>query len=415
MFALVTVYSVFLNSVFCMDQFVRYTRDCSVQTKRGSMNFLVIAAMAAGAVYLVGALILRLGVARTKRIPGVDADKPHPTVSVVIAARDEEEHIGACLEALRKQTYPTHLWSVLVVNDRSTDRTADVVNDMARDWPQLSLLTVQDTDPGLGGKQHALAEGIATTSGEIIAMTDADCIPPPEWIASLAEDFTPGVGVVAGSAAFAQDGRFWHALQQAELSFLLGAAWGFIGLGAPFSAIGNNLAIRRTTYDEIGGYRGLGRTIAEDCALLQRISRITSWQIRWESSPRATVQTNPVPTVGEYLRQRTRWADGIRYIHVWQRALFAAVLVQRLTVGAVSIAAMVGAVQPWWAVGVWAAWLAGDAIVVSGIVGALHRRYLLLLTPAMTLWQTIYQVIVGVRTVFQDGETVWKGISYRQG
>ena len=144
---------------------------------------------------------------------------------------------------------------MLIVDDRSADATARIVSETAQEWDRLSLHSITDCPPGLGGKQNALAEGIAHTASDVIAMTDADCEPAPEWLAGIAGAFSAGVGVVAGTAVLRPTGGLWKYLQQLDLAHLLASAQGFVGLGAPYSAIGNNLAVRRSAYEEIGGYR----------------------------------------------------------------------------------------------------------------------------------------------------------------
>jgi cellulose synthase/poly-beta-1,6-N-acetylglucosamine synthase-like glycosyltransferase len=103
-----------------------------------------------------------------------------PAVSIIIPARNEEHRILRCLESLKALDYPSDRLEIIIVNDRSTDRTAHVVASHIGDIPSLRLLTV--TEPGSGnlrGKAGALDVGIRHAHGDIILLTDADCAVHP--------------------------------------------------------------------------------------------------------------------------------------------------------------------------------------------------------------------------------------------
>jgi chlorobactene glucosyltransferase len=106
--------------------------------------------------------------------PGyVPAEGVAPRLSVVIAAKDEEHNIAACLQGLLAQDYPN--LEFIVVDDRSRDRTADIVRQWAAQDGRLRLVQVRELPDGWCGKNHALQRGIEVCSGEWICTTDADC------------------------------------------------------------------------------------------------------------------------------------------------------------------------------------------------------------------------------------------------
>jgi len=372
-------------------------------------------AMIFGGAYLVAAVVLRWGTHR-KRVRK-SANGPALRLHVIIAARDEQKALPACLESLRRQTYPAHLWDVTVIDDRSRDATAQLVREVAAGWPALRLVQVRECPPAYGGKQHALAAGIESTNGEdarpedLILMTDADCIVPPMWVEDFAAAFGPEVGLVAGLATFPSSRSLWVRVQQADLAHLLGAAWGFVGLDVPFSAIGNNLAIRRAAYDEIGGHRAMGFTIAEDCALVQRVARRTRWRAA-VAPPSATVLTRPAPTVRAFLHQRARWASPLSLLRGWQVLFLGFVFAHRLIILGCTALWLAG-LLPWlWSALSWGAWMLGDALVISRVGGALKVRQMAWISPLVTLWQAFYQPVVGVWTTLMPAKLFWRGSAY---
>ncbi|HEX5849387.1 MAG TPA: glycosyltransferase [Rubrobacter sp.] len=106
-----------------------------------------------------------------------EANEPigrYPSVSVVVAARDEEAGVGEALWSVLDQDYPGEL-EVLAVDDRSTDRTAEIIAGLAALRPgRLRMLKVDRLPDGWLGKNHALYRGAAEACGEWLLFTDAD-------------------------------------------------------------------------------------------------------------------------------------------------------------------------------------------------------------------------------------------------
>ena len=119
-------------------------------------------------------------------------------VSVVVAARDEEKHIGKCIKALVNQSYPENLYEIIIVDDRSTDMTAEIVRELSQQNSLIKLIQIKEKSKDIAPKKHALETGIKAAKGEIILTTDADCEPTPEWIKIMVSYFETDVGLVAG-------------------------------------------------------------------------------------------------------------------------------------------------------------------------------------------------------------------------
>ncbi len=96
-----------------------------------------------------------------------------PLLSVVVAAKDEEACIETCVRSLLAQDYPR--FEVIVCDDRSGDRTAEIVRDVAREDGRVRLVHIDRLPEGWCGKNHAMQNGIAQARGQWICMIDADC------------------------------------------------------------------------------------------------------------------------------------------------------------------------------------------------------------------------------------------------
>lgn len=251
-------------------------------------------------------------------------DLPH--VAVLVAARDEEQAIERCLDALLAQDYPPEQLTIVVADDHSTDRTADIVrryeartrrlvvadNDFEEEsFETAEIRYVQVPDPSgpLCGKAFAIHAASYEISAEVFVVTDADCAPASGWVRGLVAEMGEEVGLVGGLTLMDTRTTF-EAAQSLDWAFLLGVASALTEAGLPATAMGNNLAIRRRAYEAVGGYPGVGFSVTEDHALFSAIATQTPWRLRFPIRPDTLVRTLPARSLGHAYRQRRRWARG---------------------------------------------------------------------------------------------------------
>src|SRR5438067_4411677 len=146
---------------------------------------------------LAAALAARL------RRRGVRAAAIEPSVSVVVAAHDEEDVIGRRVRNLLELDYPAERLEVVVASDASTDRTDEIVAELGRSDPRVKLVPCER-----GGKVSAQNRGVAESSGERVAFSDANAFWERDALRKLVRSFAdPSVGYVAGRASYeAADG-----------------------------------------------------------------------------------------------------------------------------------------------------------------------------------------------------------------
>jgi len=265
-----------------------------------------------------------------KRQARVSDEKPK--ISVIVAARNEEANIGRSLQLLVQQEYPKGLFEVIVVDDRSTDGTAAIVNNYHARYPFVNLISVMQVSSDLPPKKNALNEAIGRSSYDILAFTDADCAPPAKWLASLAKEFLPDVGLVAGYSPLEQQfpsrisarwGDFF--LRYLEIKNSLGAAAG-IGLDRAYLCTGRNLAYRKSVFHEVGGYEKIKKSISgDDDLFIQLVQHETDWKIRYMLSPQCYVPTVPPLSLRAFINQRKRHFSAGKYYPVRMKAVFAVI------------------------------------------------------------------------------------------
>ena len=255
--------------------------------------------------YLMQVFIFLIGVRRTRDTLG---NHTTPLVSVIIAARNEEDNIRTCLQSVSNQTYPRSLYEIIVVDDDSSDGTNHLCQSLSRTIPNLIVISTSGGTTS-GGKTNALIVGIEESKGELVFITDADCVVPPTWIESTVRRYDKGIGIVGGLTLQRATGPF-EGMQSLDWTYLLGIASAAASLGSPLSTIGNNLSFRRRAYDDVGGYRSIGFSVTEDYALFQAIVKSGKWDYLYPIDPALLVMSTPCRTLKELMRQKHRWGKG---------------------------------------------------------------------------------------------------------
>jgi len=256
------------------------------------------------AAYAVQAVLLLYGLRK-----GLDNNgASRPTVSIVIAARNEQENIRESAESALQQTYPKELFEVIVVDDESSDHTGMILEELRVQHTNLKVVRALP-NRDLRGKPNALAQGIDVASGEVVMITDADCVVPKTWVESTARRFTEGVGLIGGITLQRATDPF-TGMQSLDWAYLLGMASATASLHYPLGSIGNNLSFRKAAYEDIGGYRKLRFSVTEDYTLVQGIIRTGRWKYLYPVDPTMVVESKPCPDWQTLIRQKQRWGKG---------------------------------------------------------------------------------------------------------
>jgi len=197
-----------------------------------------------------------------------------PLISVIVPARNEARNIQRCLEALVVQTYPN--LELIVVDDRSTDSTLEILNDLAAHnsaefGPTINIIPGVDLPPGWAGKPHALFQGVAAAEGEWLCFIDADTFARPSLVSSTyqaAQSLSADLLTILTDQQLAS---FWEKVIMPLVFTALSVGFPADRVNDPRKpdaiANGQFILIRRPVYDSVGGHRAVRAEIAEDKAL----------------------------------------------------------------------------------------------------------------------------------------------------
>ncbi|MBA4311126.1 MAG: glycosyl transferase [Chlorobiaceae bacterium] len=258
-------------------------------------------------IYLIELIILRIGIWKADHIP--KNLRYEPFVTVMVAARDEEDFIGDCISSILNIDYPQNKIEIIIVNDSSTDKTPQIVQSFINAGHNLIMLTTAAGNGNLRGKTNAIAQGMKIAKGELVLFTDADCRVPPTWVKETVKYFSADTGIVGGFTLLSANNPF-EGIQALDWLFLFSLASATSGLKIPLTAIGNNLAVRMQAYKEVGGYENIPFSVTEDYALVQAIIQRTKYKLQFPIESNCLVHSSACKNWGQLYRQKKRWGVG---------------------------------------------------------------------------------------------------------
>lgn len=254
---------------------------------------LVIGCLLVG--YLIGVAMLGWSLLQSMRMlrghgqlpaPADDASTTDwPLLDVVIPVKDEEAHIAACLESILAQDYPNK--RILVVNDRSTDGTAAVVDAIRARHPEVRRIDIAELPEGCYGKPHALSVAMRELTGEWVAFVDSDFELRSDCLRTLVQHVRAqrlDWLAIMGRPELTQ---FWERLLVPLLGAVTYAWYDPRKIADPKwdNAIGSGfLVVRRERYAQIGGHGAVIRAYDEDSAIM-RIAKRAGHRIAYVLTP----------------------------------------------------------------------------------------------------------------------------------
>lgn len=238
----------------------------------------------------------------------------YPMVSIMVPAHNEGRVLLNTVRALLAFDYPKDRYEIIVINDNSSDDSAQILARLQQENPGR-LFTVINTDAVTGGKgkSNALNLGFAQCTGEYIVIYDADNTPQRDALRILVGELhaNPKLGAVIGK--FRTRNRDANLLTRfiniETLSFQWMAQAGRWQLFKLCTIPGTNFIIRRTILEAIGGWDP--KAIAEDTEISFRIYKM-GYYIKFQ--PKAVTWEQEPQTVKVWFRQRTRWVKGNIYV-----------------------------------------------------------------------------------------------------
>jgi cellulose synthase/poly-beta-1,6-N-acetylglucosamine synthase-like glycosyltransferase len=244
----------------------------------------------------------------------IELTKNYPKVSIMVPAHNEGKVIVKTVLSLLDLNYPHDKYEIIVINDNSTDNSAELLGNIQKDNPTRRL-TIINTDNVVGGKgkSNALNIGFKTCDGEYIVIYDADNTPEKDALLYLVSEIEANDKYGAVIGKFRTRNRDASLLTRfinvETLSFQWMAQAGRWKLFKLCTIPGTNFIIRRSIIEKMGGWDV--KAIAEDTEISFRIYmmgyliKFLPQAVTWEQEPQ---------TLKVWFKQRTRWVKGNIYV-----------------------------------------------------------------------------------------------------
>ena len=272
------------------------------------MSYVVLISIVCYSLFII---FIISGLFKHRLLPASSYDKL-PKVSVVIAARNEENHISNLIHDLIVQEYPIDKLEVVIINDRSTDSTIDILNEASSNYAFIKIISINKKSELMTPKKHALTKGIEMASGEIIILTDADCRVGKLWVSSMAYSVINQNCITIGfSEIHEEDETIFDRYQKIDFLSIIIANAGAAGWGNFWSGTGQNLAFLKNDFTTINGFEKVSDRISgDDMHLVQSISKIKTGYIHLD--PHSFVKTSAMKDIKSFLNQRVRWSSNAK-------------------------------------------------------------------------------------------------------
>lgn len=343
-----------------------------------------------------------------------DTAKSTPFISAIVPARNEEEVIAAGVESLAQQP---EIGEILVVNDQSRDRTAEIVRELSAKYPRVRLLESSELPSGWIGKNHAVSLGAREAGGNWLLFTDADVLHGKKSVAK-ALDIAERHDASLISFSPEQLTETWFEKSLIPVVYCrLARKFSFDDVIDPqntaAAANGQFLLITRRAYDTVGGHAAISGEVLEDVALARRVK--DAGYMTWFGSGRGIVR---VRMYRSFTAMWQGWKKNLYRLMGGEPGAMAAEIARALVPILLAVGIVVAA---WWLT---ANWHSGVlvAFLCLAVWHALYARELRQNAyPTGLTWYGIPGKLLFVAVLFASylsdrrGVLAWKGREYPVG
>jgi cellulose synthase/poly-beta-1,6-N-acetylglucosamine synthase-like glycosyltransferase len=225
-------------------------------------------------------------------------------ISVVIAAKNEEQNIPVLINSISNQSYSADLFEVIIVDDDSSDKTYEKAVEQTKGTKNYAIYRVLTKK--FPGKKGALQFGVEKANNPFILITDADCLPEKDWIISFAMKFASGSEFIIGTAPMIPRKSFVNKISCFENLRTLLLTLGAANLELPYSAAARSFGFKKESFQKLSGYKNTIETISGDDDLLLREAVKHKMKIDVVADKDAFVYSDTSKTFSDYLMQKSR-------------------------------------------------------------------------------------------------------------
>ncbi|MFC2115178.1 glycosyltransferase [Bacteroidota bacterium] len=337
--------------------------------------------------------------------PGASGIKRSP-VSVIICAKNEEENLKANLPLFLEQDYPDY--EVIVVNDASTDESADVLADLQKKYPHLRTSVIKENVHIRRGKKLALTLGLKAAKHDWVLLTDADCIPAGnKWLATMQRNFKKKVGIVLGYGGYKKDRGLLNMIIRYDAFFVALQYIGFALAGFPYMGVGRNLAYRRDLFFRNKGFAShYELSSGDDDLFVNEVARRkgTRIEIRQESH---TLSETEKTWRDWYYQKKRHLTTGPRYRPA-TKILLGTEILSRGMFYISFICLLIINFQVPYVLGIFLLRIFSTLVIIKLAMIRLNEKYLLLISPVLDFILPLLHIWMAFSNYVASKRARWK-------
>ena len=236
--------------------------------------------------------------------------KPTASLSIIIPIRNEAEHIVDLLKSILGNNYPEDLLEIIVIDDHSTDGSAEKVEQLNASHITILSLEEHKLPTGFNSyKKYGISKAIDIAQGDFIITTDGDCIVPNKWLSYFAYSFEVKQKLfVAAPVNFIPSDNMLVSFQALDFMGMMLVTGANITRNKSLLCNGANLGYAKKLFTEVGGYEGISEQASgDDVMLMNKIAAKNKKDIFFIKNREATVKTKAVSNWTAFVQQRLRW------------------------------------------------------------------------------------------------------------
>jgi len=252
-------------------------------------------------------------------------NKNSEPISVVVCAKNEAQNLKTFIPKILKQDYPSG-FEIVIINDRSTDTTAEVLSLLAEANSNIKIVNIEDCEHFWGNKKYALTLGIKAATHQQLLFIDADCFPASDnWIQEMASKFSIDKTLVLGYGAYQKEPGSWlNKLIRYETLMTAIQYFSYAKIGIPYMGVGRNLAYMKSEFYKVKGFiKHMHIKSGDDDLFINQVA--TSQNTTYNINRKSFTISPPKSSYKAWIRQKRRHistASQYKFHHKFLLALF---------------------------------------------------------------------------------------------
>ena len=246
-------------------------------------------------------------------------------ISVIIACKNEEMNIGKLIQSLKDQSYDKEFYEVIIADDNSTDSTATKIKESIQHDANFHYVFVApESFSDILGKKKAITTAVQIAKGNILAFTDADCIPERDWLSDINQAFEK-CDFYAGYSPLILNK--YQNIKNLERASIFAVCAGSLGLRTPLTCTARNMAYTRDLWDKVEGFKGIGHILSGDDDLMLLKMRNFTNRYHFSFNPNAIVISEEKNNLSKQINQETRRASKFKYYPLYIKLLIVSIAI----------------------------------------------------------------------------------------